>query len=41
MLENNAGLMARDFAKNKPFFDKFGIVSGTDESGGFCVTDAT
>ena len=29
VLENNAGLMERDYQQNKPFYDKFGITSGT------------
>ena len=29
VLENNAGLMERDYQQNKPFYDKFGISSGT------------
>lgn len=29
MLENNAGLLERDFATNKPFYDKFEIKSAT------------
>ena len=30
VLENNAGLLQRDYAQNKPFFEKFGIKSGYD-----------
>ena len=30
VLENNAGLMERDYRQNKPFYDKFGIASGMD-----------
>lgn len=29
VLENNAGLLERDFATNKPFYDKFEIKSAT------------
>jgi hypothetical protein len=30
ILENNEGLLARDFATNKPFFEAFGIQCGID-----------
>lgn len=30
VLENNAGLLERDFRTHKPFYDKFDIKSGTD-----------
>ena len=30
VLENNEGLLERDFATNKPFFDAFGIKCGID-----------
>ena len=30
ILENNEGLLDRDFATNKPFFDAFGITCGID-----------
>jgi len=30
ILENNEGLLARDFATNKPFFESFGIQCGID-----------
>ena len=30
VLENNAGLLQRDYAQNKPLYDKFGIKSGCD-----------
>ena len=30
VLENNAGLLQRDYAQNKPFYEKFGIKSGYD-----------
>ena len=32
VLENNAGLLQRDYAQNKPLYDKFGIKSGCDLS---------
>ena len=30
VLENNEGLLERDYAQNKPFYDRFGIKSSTD-----------
>ena len=30
VLENNAGLLQRDFAQNKPFYDRYDIKSSTD-----------
>ena len=30
MLENNRGLLERDFRVNQPFYQRFGIKSGTD-----------
>ena len=30
ILENNQGLLERDYRQNRPFFDRFGITSGTD-----------
>merc|ERR1719421_2431540 len=30
VLENNAGLMERDYRQNKPLYDKFGLKSGMD-----------
>jgi len=30
VLENNAGLLQRDYKQNQPFYDKFGIKSGVD-----------
>ena len=30
VLENNEGLLMRDYATNKPFYDRFGLSSGTD-----------
>eukprot|EP00966_Prymnesium_polylepis_P083050 1923712-Prymnesium_polylepis.3 len=30
VLENNAGLLERDFRVNQPFYERFGIKSGID-----------
>ena len=45
VLENNAGLLQRDYAQNKPFYEKFGIKCGVsldDEDGQitYCLKDA-
>merc|ERR1719230_1306797 len=45
ILENNAGLLQRDFAQNKPFYERFGIKCGQnlDEADAqivYCLKDA-
>ena len=45
VLENNAGLLQRDFKQNQPFYDKFGIKSGIsldepDSQIVYCLKDA-
>ena len=45
VLENNAGLLQRDYLQNKPFYDKFDIKcsANLDEEGGqiyYCLKDA-